>query len=31
MMPAVEEFVKNVDIDNGKVYVKPIPGLFNDD
>ena len=31
MMPAVEEFVKNVDIDEGKVYIQPIPGLLSDD
>ena len=31
MMPAVEEFVKKVDIDNGAVYVKPISGLLSDD
>ena len=30
MMPAVEEFVKKVDIDGGKVYVKPIEGLLSD-
>ena len=31
MMPAVEEFVKRVDIDDGKVYIQPIPGLLSDD
>ena len=31
MMPAVEEFVKKVDIDGGAVYVKPIAGLLSDD
>ena len=31
MMPAVEEFVKNVDIDGGAVYIKPIAGLLSDD
>lgn len=31
MMPAVEEFVKKVDIDDGKVYIQPIPGLLSDD
>ena len=31
MMPAVEEFVKKVDIDGGKVFVKPISGLLSDD
>ncbi len=30
MMPAVPEFVKNVDIDNG-IYVKPIPGMLCDE
>ena len=30
MMPVVEEFVKKVDIDGGKVYVKPIEGLLSD-
>ena len=31
MMPAVEEFVKKVDIDGGAVYIKPIAGLLSDD
>ena len=31
MMPAVDEFVKKVDIDGGSVYVKSIPGLLSDD
>ena len=31
MMPAVEEFVKKVDVDGGKVYVQTIPGLLSDD
>ncbi len=30
MMPAVEEFVKNVDLDKG-IFVKTIPGLLSDD
>ena len=30
MMPAVEEFVKKIDIENG-VYVETIPGLLSDD
>lgn len=30
MMPAVKEFVKRVDVDNG-VYVEVIPGLLSDD
>ena len=31
MMPAVDEFVKKVDIDGGAVYIKPIAGLLSDD
>lgn len=31
MMPAVEEFVKKVDVDGGAIYVKPIAGLLTDD
>ena len=31
MMPAVEEFVKKVDIDGGAVFIKPIAGLLSDD
>ena len=27
MMPAVEEFVKKIDLDEG-IYVKPIEGMF---
>ena len=30
MMPAVEEFVKNIDLEKG-IFVKTIPGLLSDD
>ena len=30
MMPVVEEFVKNIDLDKG-IFVKTIPGLLSDD
>lgn len=30
MMPAVEEFVKKIDLENG-IFVKTIPGLLSDD
>jgi 16S rRNA processing protein RimM len=28
MVPAVEEFIRSVDLDEGTVVVRPIPGLF---
>lgn len=29
MMPAVDEFVKEIDYDNGRIYVSVIPGMFD--
>jgi len=31
LVPAVEEFVVEIDLDNERVVIKPIPGLFDDD
>lgn len=30
MMPAVDEFVERIDLDNETVFVKPIPGMLED-
>ncbi|MBV6457352.1 MAG: Ribosome maturation factor RimM [Fimbriimonadaceae bacterium] len=31
LVPAVEEFVVEIDLDNERVVIQPIPGLFDDD
>lgn len=31
MFPAVDEFIKSVDIDNGKIFVNVIKGIFDDE
>ena len=31
LFPAVDAMIAKTDIENGKLFVKPIPGIFNDD
>ncbi len=31
LFPAVKPMIKNTDIESGKIYISPIPGIFDDD